>query len=388
MGFVFLLFVALLIPVSNVLPALPGAYLSLGFAVLAFILLGQYQHKRNEMIIKEYKEKSSATSDELTVLSEKTANASLTVEAELGKMLDPVLQIRNILQDAIVNLTSSFNGLHTDVEAQKILLSSLVEEQGHAADDLESKMITISDFITETENALHYFIDTIVQTSKESMRLVFKLNEMWVQTRSVVALLDDVKSIADQTNLLALNAAIEAARAGEHGRGFAVVSDEVRDLSRKSHEFSNRIHEVINKTMSGLTEARDIATEIASRDTKIVITSKKRINDMTTTINAIQVKNEEKIEQAGKIAAEVNQKVALAVQGLQFEDMITQLTQRIERKSKDLIHLSCLVSDLSAGNCHKQETIIQIGNIIEKVKLDNHEAVKQESVSVGSVDLF
>ena len=299
-------------------------------------------------------------------------------------------QVNKLVQDAISQLTRSFHGLNSQSELQGQLLRSLVSKE-----DGEQ---SFSDFIMETEELLTYFVDGVVTTSKDSMYLMHRLDDMSERVNGVFSLLGDVREIASQTNLLALNAAIEAARAGEAGRGFAVVADEVRKLSRKSDDFS----EEINQTTQGIKDALDSAGEVVHRvvsaDMSVAINSRKKVSDMSQVMAGLNDKTSQVITETGSVSEQIAVMVNQAVTSLQFEDMSTQLSEHIERRIDAVGQLIDLVDEAHVAEMNKdrmgeyRESLSNLEASLDelkpKIESVEHQAVTQKDLDSGVVELF
>ncbi|WP_199624472.1 methyl-accepting chemotaxis protein [Paenibacillus alkalitolerans] len=66
------------------------------------------------------------------------------------------------------------------------------------------------------------------------------------QSSEIAGITGTIADISQRTNILALNASIESARAGEQGKGFAVIAEEVRELSVQSNQSSKRIEHILS----------------------------------------------------------------------------------------------------------------------------------------------
>ena len=299
-------------------------------------------------------------------------------------------QVSDLVQNAISQLTDSFQGLNAQSQQQANMLNSLLHQ-----DDADEGLAT---FVKETDKLLTYFVEQVLSTSKDSMYLVHRLDDMTVKVENVFALLTDVRDIASQTNLLALNAAIEAARAGEAGRGFAVVADEVRKLSQKSDAFSDEINGLTMEVKQSLEDATEVVNKIVSADMNIALSGKQQVTDMSESMAKIQQQSKVVIEQTEQASQHINVMVNQAVTSLQFEDMCTQLSEHIIRRLDAVKELTDLVDKLNMARMNPklvenyrtslsglEETLASLKPKIASVQ---HQAVSQQDLDAGAVDLF
>ncbi|WP_126454174.1 methyl-accepting chemotaxis protein [Sulfuriflexus mobilis] len=318
--------------------------------------------------------------EDMALLSATIASDSNNIDADIARMII-------LIQDASNLLSESFTELSSHTAQQQTIMNSLM------GNDDSSQSLSMHAFIEETQTVMRYFIDIVVETGKESMRLVYNLDDICESVSSIEGLLGDLKNISDQTNLLALNASIEAARAGEGGRGFAVVADEVRNLSRTSEKFSSQINDVVKETSIGIKSARDAISEISSRDMKKVLDSKRRVEGLTEKVLTLQAASSAHIQDVSKIAGDIDVSVSNAIRSLQFEDIVVQLSQFIT----DRIRLIKSVCEGFEGACSGDFTDLeQIAERINSASSEGIQQIKQakgpdvpqKKMTSGDVDLF
>ncbi len=214
-------------------------------------------------------------SQQLTEGSEQSTNRANNSVKELNLQQQEITMVAT----AVTEMASATREIasHAEQTAEAAQNSSSSTQKGHS-------------LVIETKASINNLANEVNEAS-------MVISELQQHSQEINTVLATIQGIAEQTNLLALNAAIEAARAGEQGRGFAVVADEVRVLSQRTHTSTEEIKSTIDilqqttnravNLMQSSSELANSSVEDADRATlalEEISSSVTLISDMATQI--------------------------------------------------------------------------------------------------------
>ena len=177
------------------------------------------------------------------------------------------------------------------------------------------------------QNVIQKNREAIVELAEQVSDAASVISELEANTQSINQILSTIQGIAEQTNLLALNAAIEAARAGEQGRGFAVVADEVRVLSQRTHGSTEEIRTMIETLQNNTKLAvNSMQTSTSLADTSVDYPQQAH-DSLTSITNSITEINDMamQIASAAEEQRAVSEDISRNTQGIKDDaDMIAE----------------------------------------------------------------
>jgi methyl-accepting chemotaxis protein len=317
-----------------------------------------------------------------------------TTRSEIGRA-------QQIFSDAIAKLVDSFHALSAQaLRQQEIGIGIVRQYAGEAAVDGET-VSGFEEFTRQTSETLGSFVSSVVENSKLAMELVEMTDRISTEMRQILGMLGEIEGISKQTNLLALNAAIEAARAGEAGRGFAVVADEVRDLSGRTGHFSRQIRGLMEKMQQAIGETEAAINKMAAQDMTFALKSKQDVEQAMQDVDNLNRNTSHAVAELNEISAAMSGSVNQAVMSLQFQDMVTQL---LGHAGNRLGELQTIVGELAAAGAtlstssaslppeQLERLRAQLGNAVTMLESIRHvvenNPVKQEAFASGGVELF
>jgi methyl-accepting chemotaxis protein len=136
-------------------------------------------------------------------------------------------------------------------------------------------------------------------------------------------IIDAITLVAIQTSMLAVSGSVEAARAGDSGRGFAVVSNDIRNLARDASANVERAKDIVQSILDRISTLKsdlqqiNATAEVEMQRNQVVSAGLLRLIEEVTALNAASksiLEGAEKILTATTEITQAAQQVAAAAE--------------------------------------------------------------------------
>lgn len=210
---------------------------------------------------------------------------------------------------------------------------------------------TMEDSVLRSDTLTSRFVQEMQQdlmTQDAAVQKVLSLAD------GIESAIDAIRRLTEYSNILALNSKIEAARMGAQGKGFAIIADHIRDLSKTLQDTSHQVTSAVDAVREGLPSVQECAQSMHER-TRLFI------DDV-----ADQVKSAALQADTGSMASSrLDGVVTLsneALSHLQFQDTLSQSLSSI---SHDLMLVENRVGRVFNGErdlaCEEDEPVLDDG---------------------------
>ncbi|MFC3034703.1 methyl-accepting chemotaxis protein [Pseudoalteromonas fenneropenaei] len=236
--------------------------------------------------------------DELTALAKSFNQLMANIQALIQHVQKDASQLEGSVSQLKSIATQSQTTSH-DQRANLDMVATAINEMSHAVHEIASN----AQGATSRTNEVQQHTDVAERVIDKSVSSIQGLSgavefaseviqNLAMESKNIVQVLDVIRAIAEQTNLLALNAAIEAARAGEQGRGFAVVADEVRSLASRTQRSTEDIQQMIVGLERGVEQAVEAINRGKNEVGEVVQLSNEAREALAKVVEQLQLTND------------------------------------------------------------------------------------------------
>ncbi len=304
-----------------------------------------------------------------------TGNVNIASENDiLGKSFTNMKERLNKTLATMSNLIAQVtNGSEQFAEASQSL-SSGATETAASLEQINSSIVEIgsqtklnAENSTNASGLANKSRQTAEKGNSDVEEMVVAMIDMQEAGQEIAKIVKMIDDIAFQTNLLSLNAAVEAARAGHHGKGFAVVAEEVRNLAGRSAKAAKETAELVDQTVSKLSNGAKIANNTKESLGSVVVD----VVEVADILGKISLASNEQSEGIHQISI-----------GLQQIDKVTQ------NNTANAEETSSAASSMSSQAQHLNQLMAQFKLDIRNISTEVEYESSRDVISINNKKLL
>lgn len=310
----------------------------------------------------------SASIKEVAETSDVFSSSAADVSASVNEMVSSM----NEIADSIEKLSTSF---HQTTSSLTEINSTVAEVEQNAAESVKlAEHVTVmaeNKGMTAVGASIKGMgeIKGIVKTMTDVIRRLGK------RSQDIGKIVNVIDEIADQTNLLALNAAIIAAGAeGSSSQAFAVVAEEIKNLSARTAASTKEIEELVESVQKETSIGIQM-TEQGAKSAENGVRLAAEVRDAFTAILNSSVSSTEKARYIQRATTEET-------------TTIKQITEAVNVMNRQIEYISRATQEQKKGSAMIMDAVEKIKDMSNQVKTatkDQASGSKQISEAVEDV---